>query len=135
MTQKSKPTFKRIKFIDIIKEVNKELEDLYGLEVVADVLQTTRKVLLKHILYTPNLSMDIFNIADLKIYEKKLTHPFLLQKGASDTYIKFDIKVREYVKQFVKKKIIGSNTPSDIEDIFKSGSISLDDDSIEMDFL
>lgn len=128
-------SFKRIKFTDIIKEVNKELENLYGLEVVADVLQTTRKVFLKHILYTSDLHIDFFDIADLKIYEKKINSPMLLEKGSSDTYIKFDIKVRNYIKRFVKKKIIQSQTPSDIEAILKSGSISIDDNTVEMDFL
>lgn len=134
MKKDVKPSLKKVKFIDIIREVNKELEDLYGLEVVSDILQTTRKVMLKHILYNQALHLDIFNIADFYIYKDKITNPMLLSKGSSDEYIRFTIKPRKYIKRFVKKKIISADTPPDIEDIFKTGSTLIDDD-VDMDFL
>lgn len=135
MKELNQSPLKKIKFIDIVKEVNKELENQYSFEVVSDVLQTTRKVLLKHILYTPHLYIDLFNIADLNIYEKRITSPMLLEKGSSDYYIKFDIKIKNYIKRFVKKKIINARTPVGTEAILKTGSVSIDDDNIEMDFL
>ena len=103
---------------NILKEVNKELGDIYGIEVIADVLKTTEKVILRHILNTPELELDLLRIAKVKVYKAEITNPMLLAKGASPITTRVKIIPRRFIKGFIRtRKTYGEEILEDLEDI------------------
>ena len=101
---------------NILKEVNKELGDIYGVEVIADVLKTTEKVLLRHILNTPDLELDLLGIAKVKVYPAEITNPMLLAAGASPITTMVKIIPRPFIKNFIRtRKTYGEDILEDVE--------------------